>query len=557
MKKLRVVLSVMMAVMVLVSSVYVYSAEATEAESANTEVEEIADVAGETDTETEEISKNEMSEDENIDNKEENNDATENNDVADENIDNSEESEDESKTDDKNEKTQKEIVEEKILELGYVDDVKYTYFEPENGFIGEPEYYGKDEVKIRAKIEETTLLERITFTGEYEENECEIESLGIAKSGDKLTCIIEHYATSKMDFYVLYVSGSKGTLTRYYDWGSEKRVTAKDTLKLTPYNGFIFYKSVEFGMGYNRNVLKAGSCVSTINIRGGVKNDEIIELWTEFACAEKKNSNAGIIRCKDIKYEVFDDYDIYCERSFLTLFAIEYNSILNTEPGVPSKYQRKTKEEQIEEHGSYYGEDGVVGVLMHTGTLKGIVYEDARIDNTVEFTIGENVSNISSNGKTDFTLYEISVLKGDEEGEREPKREYETLLKVEGNLGKKIYLMGSKTWKIPEGSKVYGREFLDGNSSYYTWSEVGEITDEYFEIIGGRGTEAASMTFHFSDDKRTGIDDIDFDFNGTRCTVAYDNLDYKGPFLSYFLYDLDNWQEMAKSFGLTPVKRGE
>ena len=65
------------------------------------------------------------------------------------------------------------------------------------------------------------------------------------------------------------------------------------------------------------------------------------------------------------------------------------------------------------------------------------------------------------------------------------------------------------------------------------------------------------MTFHFSDDKRTGIDDIDFDFNGTRCTVAYDNLDYKGPFLSYFLYDLDNWQEMAKSFGLTPVKRGE
>ena len=90
MKKLRVVLSVMMAVMVLVSSVYVYSAEATEADSANTEVEEIADVAGETDTETEEISKNEMSEDENIDNKEENNDATENNDVAEENIDNSE-----------------------------------------------------------------------------------------------------------------------------------------------------------------------------------------------------------------------------------------------------------------------------------------------------------------------------------------------------------------------------------------------------------------------------------------------------------------------------------
>ena len=192
---------------------------------------------------------------------------------------------------------------------------------------------------------------------------------------------------------------------------------------------------------------------------------------------------------------------------------------------------------------------------MYNGERNGNIYSDARLLNQVDFTINESFEGISSNGKTDFTLYEMVTVLSD--GKEYSRNIYDTLMKLEGNLGKKIYSLSNVTWKIPEGSKVYGREFLDGNSSYYTWSEVGEITDEYFEIIGGRGTEAASMTFHFSDDKRTGIDDIDFDFNGTRCTVAYDNLDYKGPFLSYFLYDLDNWQEMAKSFGLTPVKRGE
>ena len=215
-----------------------------------------------------------------------------------------------------------------------------------------------------------------------------------------------------------------------------------------------------------------------------------------------------------------------------------------------------TKEEQIEKYSNYYDEDGeFYYVSMYNGERNGNIYSDARLLNQVDFTINESFEGISSNGKTDFTLYEMVTVLSD--GKEYSRNIYDTLMKLEGNLGKKIYSLSNVTWKIPEGSKVYGREFLDGNSSYYTWSEVGEITDEYFEIIGGRGTEAASMTFHFSDDKRTGIDDIDFDFNGTRCTVAYDNLDYKGPFLSYFLYDLDNWQEMAKSFGLTPVKRGE
>ena len=545
MKKLRVVLSVMMAVMVLVSSVYVYSAEATEADSANTEVEEIADVAGETDTETEEISKNEMSEDENIDNKEENNDATENNDVADENIDNSEESEDESKTDDENKKTQEELIEERILEIGFIKEAEFELFEPENGIIGLVNWDG---VNKTAKWTKCYLAETVSFSGIYQKGYYGIEHLDLTEDNEEVTGTINHYVTEGDEsIVVLTLEGSKGSEIRWTSLSMDKTINRVV---------FAYNQRVIDNVAYQKGFPQKNAY--TIWTRGGVVDDELQEIWVEFvAIAGAKSDDAGLIKSTKVKYEEFNT-GIETNRKNLLLetFLIENNSTIGATPGVPVSHQQKTKEEQIEKYSNYYDEDGeFYYVSMYNGERNGNIYSDARLLNQVDFTINESFEGISSNGKTDFTLYEMVTVLSD--GKEYSRNIYNTLMKLEGNLGKKIYSLSNVTWKIPEGSKVYGREFLDGNSSYYTWSEVGEITDEYFEIIGGRGTEAASMTFHFSDDKRTGIDDIDFDFNGTRCTVAYDNLDYKGPFLSYFLYDLDNWQEMAKSFGLTPVKRGE
>lgn len=226
---------------------------------------------------------------------------------------------------------------------------------------------------------------------------------------------------------------------------------------------------------------------------------------------------------------------------------------INTGPNVQKDYQGLTKEESIEKFSGYYDENQVYhSCSYYTGSRDNIRYE-SKLNDKIDFTIYKNFNGISSEQKTNFTLYNLYWAKYDAEtGKLKSDRIGLTLLRVSGDLGEKWYTDGQTAWHIPEGTTVSGFPHLDSQSAYYGWQEVTEITDTYIDTIR---SDVADITLHFANEARTGLRSISFHFDGLSCETSLENIDYTGPFLSYFLSNVygEKWEDMAKAFGLTPT----
>ena len=229
---------------------------------------------------------------------------------------------------------------------------------------------------------------------------------------------------------------------------------------------------------------------------------------------------------------------------------------INTGPDVPKSHQGLTKEESINKHGNYY-EDTPDGAVYHScvpiaGENRGRRYE-SELDSQIDFTLNQNFQGVASDGKTNFTIYEIKKewLELDT-GQKGHRTLWETLLCVSGDLGEKWYIKGQTAWHIPEGTTTSSFPDLDSQSAYYGWQEVVEITDTYIDNLR---TDVADITLHFANEARTGLRSISFHFDGLSCETSLENIDYTGPFLSYFLSNVygEKWEDMAKAFGLTPT----
>ena len=226
---------------------------------------------------------------------------------------------------------------------------------------------------------------------------------------------------------------------------------------------------------------------------------------------------------------------------------------INTGPNVQKDYQGLTKEESIEQFSGYYDENEVYHLCsFYTGSRKGTRYEST-LNDKVDFTVYKNFNGISSEQKTNFTLYDVHRARYDmETGKLSSDRVGFSLLRVSGNLGEKWFRDGQTAWHITEGTTTSSFPDLDSQSAYYGWQEVVEITDTYIDNLR---TDVADITLHFANEARTGLRSISFHFDGLSCETSLENIDYTGPFLSYFLPNLygDRWEDMAKAFGLTPT----
>lgn len=225
---------------------------------------------------------------------------------------------------------------------------------------------------------------------------------------------------------------------------------------------------------------------------------------------------------------------------------------INQGENVPESYRGLTKEESLEKYNAYYDADGNWHHrFYYTGTTPNGLRRTTDAVNKIEFTVPQNMDGVSSDGTTRFTIYEIEqTLRF--EGKERSRKDTVTILQANGNIGTEYFEIGNTTWRIPKGSTVSNFPGLDENTSYYGWNEVEEINEKYIETVG-RGSEAGSIKIHFADSARTGIESLEFDFDGMHTKMFYDEIDYIGPFFTFFMgYGLDDeWLEAAKRLGLT------
>ena len=225
---------------------------------------------------------------------------------------------------------------------------------------------------------------------------------------------------------------------------------------------------------------------------------------------------------------------------------------INQGENVPESYRGLTKEESLEKYNAYYDADGNWHHrFYYTGTTSNGLRRTTDAVNKIEFTVPQNMGGVSSNGTTRFTIYEIEqTLRF--EGRERSRKDTVTILQANGNMGTEYFEIGNTAWRIPKGSTVSNFPGLDENTSYYGWNEVEEINEKYIETVG-RGSEAGSIKIHFADSARTGIESLEFDFDGLHTKMFYEDVDYIGPFFTFFMgYSLDEeWLEAAKRLGLT------
>lgn len=231
---------------------------------------------------------------------------------------------------------------------------------------------------------------------------------------------------------------------------------------------------------------------------------------------------------------------------------------INQGENVPKSIYGLTKEESIDKYSVYYDENGVRQDCTFYKGIRGDFRYEAIPTSEISFSVPQNLTEVSSNGTTKFVIYDAQqnvYIK--QTGELRTNRYSITILKASGNLGTKYYELGNTAWRIPKGSTVSNFPGLDENTSYYGWQEVSEITDEYIAV--GGNNEAGSIKIHFADSARTGIESLEFDFDGMHTKMFYDEIDYIGPFFTFFMgYGLDDeWLEAAKRLGLTAKTQEE
>ncbi len=224
-----------------------------------------------------------------------------------------------------------------------------------------------------------------------------------------------------------------------------------------------------------------------------------------------------------------------------------------TSKDIPETHQGLSKEESIEKYGYYYDESAKQHIcFFYDGINNGLQFKNEPL-NKFEFTVPGNFAGVSSDGKTKFTIYHIGVRQYIvSTGKMRPIPLLKlTLMQASGNLGEKMYQGDSHVWHIPDTVTVFGFPDLDNQSAIYGWNEVVDITDEYVDTIQG---EEGDFAVRYTNDARTGIESITFDLPGFSKTIPFEQIDYIGGFLQFFLPSAygDTWADKAVEIGLTP-----